>query len=211
MSQIQLDENGLVPAIAQHIESGDVLMLGYMNPGSLSRTLESGEVWFYSRSRSDLWHKGEISGSFLKVESTHVDCDGDTILLKVMPSGPVCHTGEENCFFTPLSKNMEFIRKDRSVGVLEDLFALTQDRKNDFHADSYTCELFEKGVARIAQKVIEEAAESSIAALTGRNDQLSNEMADLFYHCLVLLSACGVAPQDVWQVLRDRMPNPITD
>ena len=211
MNQIQLDDNGLVPAIAQHIESGDVLMLGYMNPGSLSRTLESGEVWFYSRSRSDLWHKGEMSGSFLKVESAHIDCDGDTILLRVMPSGPVCHTGEEHCFFTSLDKDLEFIRKDRSAGILEDLFAVIQDRKNNFRADSYTCDLFEKGVARIAQKVIEEAGEFSIAALTEQNYQLPNEMADLLYHCLVLLSACGMVPQDVWQVLRDRMSNPITD
>ena len=211
MNQIQLDENRLVPAIAQHAESGEVLMLGYMNPGSLSRTLESGEEWFYSRSRSDLWHKGEMSGSFLKVESTYVDCDGDTILLKVMPSGPVCHTGEENCFSTPLPEDFEFTRKDYSAGVLEDLFALIQDRKNTLRADSYTCDLFEKGVPRIAQKVIEEAGESSIAALTGRNDQLSNEMADLFYHCLVLLSACDIAPQNVWQVLRDRMSNTLTD
>ena len=109
------------------------------------------------------------------------------------------------------SEDFEFTRKDYSAGVLEDLFALIQDRKNTLRADSYTCDLFEKGVPRIAQKVIEEAGESSIAALTGRNDQLSNEMADLFYHCLVLLSACDIAPQNVWQVLRDRMSNTLTD
>ena len=97
---VRLDEKGLVPAIAQHADTGEVLMLGYVSPGSLKRTLEGGDVWFYSRSRSDLWHKGEVSGNYMHVRSVSVDCDGDTLLIQVDPEGPICHTGNETCFFT---------------------------------------------------------------------------------------------------------------
>ena len=101
---IQLDEKGLVPAIAQHASTGEVLMLGWVSPGSLKRTLEGGDVWFYSRSRADLWHKGEVSGNYLRLTSASVDCDGDVLLLQVEPDGPACHTGNATCFFTPLEE-----------------------------------------------------------------------------------------------------------
>ena len=100
---IQLDEKGLVPAIAQNADTGEVIMLGYMSPGSLKRTLESQDVWFYSRSRQELWHKGETSGNFIRVVSLAIDCDNDTVLVKARPVGPVCHTGNRSCFYTPLS------------------------------------------------------------------------------------------------------------
>ena len=236
MGTIQLDERGLAPAICQDASTGEVLMLGYVNPGSLKRTLEGGDVWFYSRSRSDLWHKGEVSGNYMRLKSASMDCDGDTILLKVEPDGPICHTGNPTCFFTPFDELPDFERTDRGPGVLEELFSVIQDRKQEMPDGSYTAKLFEDGVERIAQKVfsviqdrkqempdgsytaklfedgveriaqkvIEEAGEVAIAGATGDRDQVVRETSDLLYHSLVLLSALGARPEDVWSELRDR-------
>ncbi len=201
---IQLDANGLIPAVAQDAASGEVIMLGYMNPGSLKRTLEGGEVWFYSRSRSDLWHKGEVSGNYLRLVSASLDCDGDTILLRVTPDGPICHTGNATCFFTPLDEVPEFARSETGAGVLDELFAVIQDRKRDMPEGSYTADLLKRGAGRIAQKVIEEAGETAIAGVEGDAEAVAAEAADLLYHTLVLLSASGVKPEDVWARLRER-------
>ena len=181
MVQIQLDEKGLVPAIAQNVKTGEVLMLGYMNPGSLKRTLEGGEVWFYSRSRSDLWHKGEVSGNYMRIKSAAVDCDGDTIILQVEPDGPICHTGNPTCFFTPIpiEEFPEFTREERGPGVLEDLFAVIQDRKREMPEGSYTAKLLQGGTDRISQKVIEEAGEAAIAGVKGDKDELVRELAGI--------------------------------
>ena len=204
MSQIQLDEKGLVPAIAQNAVTGEVIMLGYMNPGSLKRTLEGGDVWFYSRSRSDLWHKGEVSGHYMHLKSVALDCDGDTILLQVEPEGPICHTGNPTCFFTPLDQLPEFERQEKGPGILEELFAVVQDRKRDMPDNSYTAQLFQEGVDRISQKVIEEAGEAALAGAKGDKEHLVREVADLLYHSLVLLSVSEATPEDVWQELRQR-------
>ena len=204
MPEVKLDANGLVPAIAQNVNTGEVLMLGYMNPGSLKRTLDGGEVWFFSRSRSDLWHKGEVSGNYMRVKSAAVDCDGDALILQVEPDGPICHTGEPNCFFTPIDELPGFYREQKGPGVLEDLFAVIQDRKREMPQGSYTAQLLQGGSARIAQKVIEEAGEAAIAAVKGEGAQLVEETADLLYHALVLLAASGARPEDVWQTLRAR-------
>ena len=201
---IMLDEKGLVPTIAQDVNTKEVLMLGYMNPGSLKRTLEGGDVWFYSRSQSDLWHKGEVSGNYMRVKSAAFDCDGDTILLQVEPTGPVCHTGNANCFFTPLDEMPEFQSSDKGPGIVEELFAIIQDRKAERPQGSYTARLFDEGVDRIAQKVIEEAGEAAISGAKGQKEQLVKEVADLWYHALVLLSANGAKPEDVWRELRQR-------
>ena len=205
MVEVKLNEQGLIPAIAQDVNTGQVLMLGYMNPGSLKRTLEGIQVWFYSRSREDLWHKGEVSGNYLNLREAYVDCDADTLLLKVEPDGPACHTGNISCFFTPLEDNPQsFQSADTGSGILEELFALIQDRKRDMPESSYTAQLLREGTGRIAQKVIEEAGESAIAATQGETDKLPGEVADLLYHVLVLLSASNVTPQQVWRELRDR-------
>ncbi len=201
---IQLDSTGLIPAIAQDAASGEVIMLGYMNPGSLKRTLEGGDVWFYSRSRSDLWHKGEVSGNYLRLVSASLDCDGDTILLRVTPDGPVCHTGNPTCFFTPLDEVPEFARSETGAGVLDELFAVIQDRKRDMPEGSYTADLLKRGAGRIAQKVIEEAGETAIAGVEGDAEAVAAEAADLLYHTLVLLAATGVKPEAVWARLRER-------
>jgi phosphoribosyl-ATP pyrophosphohydrolase/phosphoribosyl-AMP cyclohydrolase len=201
---IQLDEKGLVPAIAQNAATGEVIMLGYMSPGSLKRTLAGGDVWFYSRSRADLWHKGEVSGNYMRVKSASVDCDGDTLLLQVDPDGPICHTGNQTCFFTPLDELPDFEHSDKGPGIIEELFAVIQDRKREMPEGSYTAELFNEGADRIAQKVIEEAGETAIAAVKSDKNQLVREVADLMYHTLVLLAASDATPEDVWALLRER-------
>jgi phosphoribosyl-ATP pyrophosphohydrolase/phosphoribosyl-AMP cyclohydrolase len=203
--RIKLDGQGLVPAIAQDINTGQVLMLGYMNPGSLKRTVEGGQVWFYSRSREDLWHKGEVSGHYLNLREAWLDCDADAILLKVQPDGPACHTGQTSCFFTRLEGLPEdYQAEGGGSGVLEELFAVIQDRQRELPEGSYTAQLLREGVARIAQKVIEEAGETALAAAQGHQDQLPGEVADLLYHLLVLLAASGVTPGQVWEELRQR-------
>ncbi len=203
--KIKLNEKGLVPAIAQDIDTGQVLMLGYMNPGSLKRTVEGGQVWFYSRSQEDLWHKGEVSGNYLNLREAWVDCDGDTILLKVQPDGPTCHTGETSCFFNPMEDMpQDFETSDSGPGILDELFAVIQDRRREQPEGSYTARLIQEGVPRIAQKVIEEAGETAIAAVQGDRDNLPGEVADLLYHTLVLMAASGVSPRSVWEELSQR-------
>lgn len=201
---IKLDQQGLVPAVVQDINTKQVIMLGYVNPGSLRRTIEGGQVWFYSRSREDLWHKGEVSGNYMNLKKAWVDCDGDTLLFEVEPDGPVCHTGNPTCFFTPLDAQPEYERPERGSGVLEDLFAVIQDRKRDQPEGSYTAELLKAGTSRVAQKVIEEAGELAIASVEGKGEQVRREVADLFYHTLVLLASLGAPPESVWQELRER-------
>ncbi len=201
---VQLDDKGLVPTIAQNADTGEVIMLGYMSPGSLKRTLEGGEVWFYSRSRADLWHKGEMSGNYMRVRSAAVDCDEDVILLQVDPDGPICHTGAQVCFFTALEKMPDFDRADGGPGVIDELFSVVQDRKRSLPEGSYTTELFRGGVDRIGQKVIEEAGEAVIAGVKLDKEALAREAADLLYHLLVLLSANGGKPEDIYEHLRDR-------
>ena len=205
MVKVKLNDKGLIPAIAQDINSGQVLMLGYMNPGSLKRTVEGGQVWFYSRSQEDLWHKGEISGNYLNLKETWVDCDADTILLKVEPDGPTCHTGEPSCFFNVMEGlPEEYEATESGSGVLEELFAVIQDRQRELPEGSYTADLLRQGVGRVAQKVIEEAGETAIAAVEGDHEHLPEEVADLLYHSLVLMASAGVKPSSVWEALRAR-------
>lgn len=202
---MKLNEQGLIPAIAQNIDTGEILMMGYMSPGALKRTLEGGQVWYYSRSREDLWHKGEVSGNYLNLKEAWVDCDADTILMKVTPDGPTCHTGEPSCFFTPLQGMPEsFHSEDTSAQILEELFSTIQERKRDLPEGSYTAKLIQSGIGRMAQKVIEEAGETALAAAQGDADSLPAEAADLLYHTLVLLAASGVTPNQVWEELRSR-------
>ena len=203
---LKTDKQGLIPAVAQDINTGQVLMLGYMTPGSLKRTVEGGQVWFYSRSREDLWHKGEVSGNYLNLKEAWIDCDGDSLLLKVEPDGPACHTGDTSCFFTSLGDilEQEVLGVEAGSGILDELFSVIQDRKQQMPQGSYTAELLGGGVGRVAQKVTEEAGEAVIAAVQGDTKNLPSEVADLLYHTLVLLAACGVTPQQVWEVLRLR-------
>ena len=203
--KIKLNEQGLLPAIAQDANTGEVLMMGYMNPGSLKRTVEGVQVWFYSRSREDLWHKGEMSGNYLNLKEAYLDCDADTILLKVDPDGPAGHTGEVSCFFIKLEGlPEEYEMTESGPSVLGEVFALIKDRQQEMPENSYTTSLFKEGVARIAQKVVEEAGETAIAAAINDTESLPGEVADLLYHTLVLLAATGVQPEAVYEKLRER-------
>ncbi len=205
--ELKLDKQGLLPAIAQDVNTGQVLMLGYMNPGSLKRTVEGVQVWFYSRSREDLWHKGEVSGNYLNLKEAWVDCDGDTLLLKVVPDGPACHTQNTSCFFTPLEglpEPEDYLRTDPGSGVLDELYAVIQDRMRRMPEGSYTADLLRQGIGRVAQKVTEEAGEAAIAAAMGDTENLPSEVADLLYHTLALMAASGVKPQQVWDALQER-------
>ncbi len=201
---LKRNENGLIPAIAQHHETGEVLMLAYVSAESLARTLQDGDAWFYSRSRQSLWHKGEESGNYLRVKSLMVDCDGDTLLMKVDPAGPACHTGAPSCFFTELDPEPSYAASDANVGVLEELFAVIKDRQANPTAESYTAKLLQAGIGRVAQKVVEEAGESVIAAVQGEKEALAGEVADLLYHTLTMLAAADVSPRDVWAELAKR-------
>ncbi|HAA96071.1 MAG TPA: bifunctional phosphoribosyl-AMP cyclohydrolase/phosphoribosyl-ATP pyrophosphatase [Dehalococcoidia bacterium] len=203
--KVKLNEQGLLPAIAQDANTGQVLMMGYMNPGSLKRTVEGTQVWFYSRSREDLWHKGEMSGNYLNLTEAWLDCDADTILLKVNPDGPACHTGDVSCFFNKLEGlPEEYEDTEAGPSILGELFAVIKDRQEAMPEGSYTTSLFKDGVPRIAQKVVEEAGETAIAAAIADKENLPGEIADMLYHTLVLLAASGVQPETVYEELRKR-------
>ncbi len=192
---LQLDKcaDGLVPAIIQDAVSLKVLMLGYMNKEAFDKTLATGKVTFYSRTRQTLWTKGETSGHFLNLVDMYVDCDRDTLLIKANPIGPTCHRGTEACFDTPTQEG--FIRK---------LSELIQTRHKEMPENSYTTRLFIKGVKKIAQKVGEEAVESAIEAVDGNRARFIYEAADLMYHYLVLLEQMGVDINDIESELQFR-------
>jgi phosphoribosyl-ATP pyrophosphohydrolase/phosphoribosyl-AMP cyclohydrolase len=217
--EIQFDPNGLVPVIAQDAETGTVLTLAYANREALDRTLESGEAHYYSRSRGELWRKGETSGNTQEVVEVRVDCDGDALLYRVLPSGPACHTGEESCFFTTLAGNevgvatedletnatptSETTGEKTDLGsMVDELAATIAQRHREMPEDSYTAKLLGDGKGRVAQKVGEEAVEVVVAAL--RDERLAEEAADLIYHLLVLLEERCVGTGEVARVLRDR-------
>ena len=186
--------DGLVPAIVQDVATQKVLMLGYMNRKAFEQTRSSGRVTFFSRSRGTLWTKGETSGNFLNVKEILLDCDADTILIKVEPAGPVCHTGTDTCF-NETNENEDF---------LFELEKVIGDRKTDPTEQSYTSRLFGRGLNKIAQKFGEEAVELIIEAKDDNLDLFKAEAADVLYHFLVLLRAKDVEFRAVLQTLKDR-------
>lgn len=186
--------NGLVPTIIQDAQTNKVLMLGYMNEAAYEKTVADQRVTFFSRSKNRLWTKGETSGNFLEVVDVALDCDQDALLIKVNPVGPVCHTGQDTCF-------NETNRSDNFLFTLEKVI---QDRKNNPTKASYTSQLFQKGINKVAQKVGEEAVELVIEAKDEHKELFLNEAADLMYHYLVLLTAKGYALEEVMEVLRRR-------
>ena len=204
IEKVNLDGKGLIPAIIQNAETKDVIMLGYMNQVAFGKTMDQKEVWFYSRSRSELWHKGETSGNYMHVESISLDCDLDVVLIQVVPDGPGCHTGNTTCFFNKLDNTPDFKLSDSGSGILDQLFNVIEDRKRSLPEGSYTTELFTKGIDQIGQKVIEEAGETVIAGVKKDNDAMVREAADLLYHLLVMLAENGASPEDIYSHLRDR-------
>jgi len=188
-------QNGLIPAIVQDYRTQKVLMLGFMNEEAYKKTLDTKLATFFSRSRNELWTKGETSGNYLHVKEINVDCDHDTILLKANPAGPVCHTGKDTCFDEENKVGAEFI---------EYLSKVIKDRKENPTGKSYTSSLFEKGINKIAQKVGEEAIELVIESKDNNKDLFLNEAADLLFHYLVLLEAKGIDLSEVMEVLESR-------
>ena len=210
ISKIKFDERGLVPAIVQE-ESGQVLMLAYMNEESLKKTVETGYTWFYSRSRQKLWQKGEESGNVQKVKELYYDCDGDTLLVKVHQTGVACHTGSYSCFSgRRLDKNenlpavIEQPQEENLSLVLYELYSVINDRRRHPVEGSYTNYLFDKGHDKILKKVGEEAVETIIASKNEEKSDIIYEMGDLWYHCLVLLAYHGIKPEDLFAELMNR-------
>ncbi|MDQ2747548.1 MAG: bifunctional phosphoribosyl-AMP cyclohydrolase/phosphoribosyl-ATP diphosphatase HisIE [Acidobacteriota bacterium] len=186
--------DGLVPAIVQDANTDKVLMLAFVNAEALEITRKSGRATFFSRSRQKIWTKGETSGNFLEVVEILLDCDGDTLLIKANPAGAVCHTGAATCFD----------EKNEAVNFLDALETIIKDRFENPSENSYTSQLFSKGINKIAQKVGEEAVELVIETKDDDADLFKNEAADLLFHLLILLRAKGFELADVVQVLKDR-------
>ncbi len=190
---LKFDGKGLIPAIVQDASTREVLTLAYMNRESLARTIETRETWFWSRSRNELWHKGETSGNTQEVVDLVADCDGDAIVVLVKPAGPACHTGARSCFDLKQDEDL--------AGVLTQLYKLIESRERERPEGSYTTYLFNQGIDKILKKVGEESAETIIAAKNEEKKPLVSEAADLIYHLLVLLVARGVSLDQVREEL----------
>ncbi|HVF87856.1 MAG TPA: bifunctional phosphoribosyl-AMP cyclohydrolase/phosphoribosyl-ATP diphosphatase HisIE [Pyrinomonadaceae bacterium] len=210
LSDLKYDERGLVPAVVQDAQTSEVLTLAYMNAESLKRTLETGETWFWSRSRSKLWHKGETSGNTQRVLEVRADCDGDALLAFVQPAGPACHTGAHSCFHHEIEMktdedemNQEAVTPQREgtagdLGrVLTALYTLVETRRQGMPEHSYTTYLFKEGLDKILKKVGEESTETIIAAKNGDAGALAAEVSDLIYHLIVMLVERGVTLDEV--------------
>lgn len=212
ISMVKFDEKGLVPAIVQE-ENGEVLMLAYMNEESLKKTIETGYTWFFSRSRQQLWQKGETSGNVQRVKEISYDCDGDTLLVRVHQTGVACHTGTYTCFSgRRLGENEKSIavieneqEKQTAIAeIMNELYSVIQDRRIHPVEGSYTNYLFEKGHDKILKKVGEEAVETIIASKNADTHEIIYEMGDLWYHCLVLLAYHNISPEAIFRELFER-------
>lgn len=187
--------DGLVPAIIQDDKTQKVLMLGFMNEKAYNQTKETGKVTFWSRTKNRLWTKGETSGNFLNVVSMEADCDNDTLLIKVTPTGPVCHTGADTCWGE---------KNENPLAFLGELQRFIEKRYEEMPEGSYTTSLFQSGVGRMAQKVGEEAVESVIEAMACNNERLIYEASDMIYHLMVLLTSKGLKFEDLATELQKR-------
>lgn len=200
LDQIRYNEQGLVPAIAQDYLDGTVLMMAWMNSESLSLTLETGEAWYWSRSRQELWHKGATSGHLQKVHAIRYDCDSDAILMMIEQVGDIaCHTGQRSCFHQIEDQIMP-----PSADMLSQLYRVICDRRVNPKPDSYTCKLFEGGDNKILKKIGEESAEVVMACKDDDQDAIASEVADLFYHTLVALAYHDVDLREVYRKLQQR-------
>lgn len=210
MDRVRFDERGLVPAVVQDSATGQVRMLGYMNREALDRTLNTRRLHFWSRSRQELWMKGETSGNIHEVTEIHVDCDGDTLLVRVHPLGPTCHQGTATCFG---DAHLLDTSEAKPVGseVVDEVGRVIAERHRKPVEGSYTSYLFEQGIDKIGKKIGEESAEVIIAAKNGEPAALAGEASDLIYHLLVLLEASGVPASEVWGVLQERRGRPRPD
>ncbi len=204
LEQVHFGPDGLVPVVAQDHRNGNVLMLAWANREALERSAATGEAHYWSRSRQSLWRKGETSGHTQRVREIRLDCDGDAVLYRVEQHGPACHTGQPTCFFTVVRPGGTEARTEPGGHLLTRLAATIRQRAAERPENSYTVKLLDKGVAKISQKVGEEAIEVVVASNGEQNGRLASEAADLLYHLLVLLEARRVPLDDVLRVLEER-------
>jgi len=211
LKKIAFGSDGLIPAIIQDVGSGEVLMLAYMNREALEKTLETGVSHFWSRSRQTLWRKGETSGHEQTVKEIRLDCDGDVLLLKVDQKGVACHTGERSCFYRKLQGDKlaeaptgNPLWEERRTTILQRVHDVIMDRKRNPQEGSYTCSLFSAGQEKILKKVSEEASEVLIASMEDDKEQVVYEVADLFYHVLVLLGFHDIPLTAIYDELQRR-------
>lgn len=209
LPDLRWPESGLLPVIMQHAVTGEVLQLAYANAEALSLTQATGQAHFYSRSRQEIWERGKTSGIGFAVQSIRLDCDGDALLYLVETSGPACHTGERSCFFTALSgggaeRATQPPARASQAGVLLEVWQAIRERQRTMPDGSYVRYLLSEGIDKIGKKIGEEAAEVIIAAKNGVAERTSSEVADLWFHSLVLLADCGVAPDEVFAQLERR-------
>ncbi len=200
---LKWDGDGLVPAVVQDASNGEVLTLAYVSRESMARMQDLGETVFYSRSRQTLWHKGETSGNTQKVVSVTADCDRDSVLIRVIPRGPACHTGVNSCFFEPI-EGYEPIPPDSLGSILAELEQLVAQREAERPEGSYTARLFGEGCKRIMQKVGEEGVETAIAGVGGSREEFISEASDLLFHLLVALRERKVSTRELASELRNR-------
>ncbi|PXV60993.1 phosphoribosyl-ATP pyrophosphatase /phosphoribosyl-AMP cyclohydrolase [Halanaerobium congolense] len=217
--EFKFNQLGLMPAVVQDYQTKEVLMVAYVNKESLNLSLEKGETVFYSRSRQELWHKGETSGNTQEIKEIYYDCDQDTILFLVEPAGPACHTGKTSCFYRKIAEETEIKAEEmmkmqqeaqnietdfETKNVVDFLYDLILRRREEMPEDSYTTYLFEEGIDKILKKVGEESAEVIIASKNDPDQELVYETADLVYHMLVLLAARGIEPDQIREELKKR-------
>ena len=206
LDRVRFDPDGLVPVVVQDSRNGDVLMVAWATRRALEQTHETGQAHFWSRSRQQLWRKGQSSGHTQAVAQIRLDCDGDTVLYRVTPAGPACHTGRPTCFSSAVAADGGLEEgPDPGGHLLSRLASLLRSRATERPGGSYTVELLDRGVPGIAQKVGEEAVEVVVAATSEDDRRLASETADLIYHLLVLLTARGVAPDAVLDELQTRL------
>lgn len=229
IQNLKFDEQGLITAVVQDDATSEVLMVAYMNAESLAQTMRTGQTWFWSRSRQELWHKGATSGHTQQVVDIRLDCDGDALLVRVNPNGPACHTGERTCFYRGADNPETLVETGKKIStiqsvpsplsvvnvaamdlgiLLQDLYKLIQERKDQRPEGSYTTYLFDSGLDKILKKIGEEAAETIIAAKNEDRKPLSSEISDLLYHLLVLMAEREVSLQDILNELNHRAGKP---
>ena len=201
-SEFKLDANGLITVVVQDYITNQVLMVAYMNEEAYIKTLKTGKMTYYSRSRKELWIKGLTSGHFQYVKGLSVDCDNDTLLAKVSQVGAACHTGNYSCFYRDLIPCVE--KEKNPLSVFEDVYQVIQDRKVNPKEGSYTNYLFDKGLDKILKKVGEETTEIVIAAKNPNTEELKYEISDFLYHCMVLMAEKGVSWEDITKELANR-------
>lgn len=201
INTIKFDEKGLVPAIAQDYATGEVLMMAYMNREAIEKTLSTGKAHYFSRSRNTLWLKGETSKNFQELKAIYYDCDEDTILLKINQLGVACHTGKRSCFFRRLDKDGQ---EPAGLAILAELFKIIEQRKKNSAEKSYVASLYAKGIDKILEKIEEESGELVEAAKGGKKKEIIHEMADLWFHTLVLLGQKNISLQEILNELQRR-------